>query len=431
MTAVISCLNLSKAYPLGSREASEVFRQHLFGTSGGNFAESFWALNDISFEVGKGEAVAIVGRNGSGKSTLLQILTGVMQPTSGSATINGRVSALLELGSGFDPEYTGRQNVYVNGAILGLDRHEIDQRLEDIIAFADIGRFIDEPVRVYSSGMFMRLAFSVAVHTDPEILIVDEALSVGDARFASKCMRRIRSLREGGTTLLFVSHDVGAVRALCERAIWLDAGRIQLEGPVLDVTAKYSEYLFADETNESEEVAPPVLDSPANASRDDEVLDAAWDPAGALNYWGSHLGLITGFSLQPASGRSGVIDFGESVRVSVVLDLPGSLKRDGLSVAISIKDINGSDLMVHATALEAGVDFTKVEGRVVVEFLFENLLTSGKYFFVVAVEDRSGASIHYYEYVEGIEYFSVLADSMRFGIFNVPASVSLREMRNG
>ena len=197
------------------------------------------ALHDIGFELHKGEALGIIGLNGSGKSTLLQIIAGVLAPTSGTVETNGRIAALLELGSGFNPELTGRENIYINGAILGLARSRIDELLDEIIAFADIGDYIDQPVKTYSSGMGVRLAFAVQVHVEPDILIVDEALAVGDAAFQAKALARIDEILARGTTLLFVGHDLNAVRAFCHRAMLLEKGRIVDSGTPDDVVVAY------------------------------------------------------------------------------------------------------------------------------------------------------------------------------------------------
>ena len=207
------------------------------------FYEPFWALHDVSFSVGRGECVGIIGRNGAGKSTLLQIITGTLAPSSGSLQVRGRVAALLELGSGFNPEFTGRENVYLNAAILGLTQEEINARYEDIVTFADIGQFIDQPVKSYSSGMIMRLAFAVIAHVDADILIVDEALSVGDAFFTQKCMRFLRHFI-ANKTLFFVSHDVAAINSLCTHAILLEHGRIKSAGDPKQITELYLEDIF-------------------------------------------------------------------------------------------------------------------------------------------------------------------------------------------
>lgn len=203
------------------------------------FHEDYWALRDVSFEVNRGETFCVVGENGSGKSTLLQICAGVLGPTSGDVSVNGRVAALLELGSGFNPEFSGRDNVYLNGAILGFSNKEMDRRFAEIAEFAEIGDFIHQPVKTYSSGMIVRLAFAVAIHVDPEILLVDEALAVGDVYFRQRCMRKVHELRSRGITILFVSHATGDIRALGDRAVWLDHGEVRGIGKADHIVTQY------------------------------------------------------------------------------------------------------------------------------------------------------------------------------------------------
>lgn len=218
------------------------------------------ALDAVSFSVRRGESLAVIGRNGSGKSTLLQLICGTLAPSGGTLRVAGRVAALLELGSGFNPEFSGRENVYLNGQLLGLSRREIESRFDSIAAFADIGKFLDEPIRTYSSGMFLRLAFAVVAHVDADILIIDEALAVGDAAFTQKCMRFLRDFMKRGT-LLFVSHDLGSVKGLCERAIWLDYGKLQMDASAKEVADAYLRKLF--ETNQGASAEVPA-DRPAS-----------------------------------------------------------------------------------------------------------------------------------------------------------------------
>ncbi|WP_299794909.1 ABC transporter ATP-binding protein [Ramlibacter sp.] len=213
--------------------------RNLLGQPCRHYFREFWALRDVSFEVARGESVAIIGRNGSGKSTLLQMISGTLSPTDGTVQTQGRIAALLELGSGFNLEFTGRENVFLNGVILGMTVREIEQRLDDILAFADIGAFIDQPVKTYSSGMYVRLAFAIQVHVNPEILIVDEALSVGDFFFQQKCFARIRRMREDGLTLLYVSHDMGTVRDLCPRSVYLRQGQAVFIGDTQEAVRRY------------------------------------------------------------------------------------------------------------------------------------------------------------------------------------------------
>lgn len=218
--------------------------QRLLGLSPKNYYREFWALKDVAFEVKKGETVGIIGRNGSGKSTLLQVICGTLNPTSGSVHTTGRTAALLELGSGFNPEFSGRENVYLNGAVLGLSKEAIDARFDDIAAFADIGQFIDQPVKMYSSGMMVRLAFAVAINVEADILIVDEALAVGDAAFQRKCMRKIEELRQSGVTLLFVSHDTETIKKICSEAVYLVQGSVREIGSAKSMCIAYERDLF-------------------------------------------------------------------------------------------------------------------------------------------------------------------------------------------
>jgi len=219
--------------------------QRLIGQPPKQYFSEFWALKDVSFEVKKGETVGIIGSNGSGKSTLLQIICGTLSPTGGCVETRGRIAALLELGSGFNPEFTGRENVYMNAAVLGLSKDEVDARFDDIAAFADIGQFIEQPVKTYSSGMIVRLAFSVAINVDPEILVVDEALSVGDELFQRKCFSRIEAIKKNGATILFVSHSGGTIVELCDRAVLMDSGEKLAVGMPKKIVGRYQKLLYA------------------------------------------------------------------------------------------------------------------------------------------------------------------------------------------
>ncbi len=240
----ISLKNVSKCF---QRYAHPVDRLKEILLPGKSRTSQFWALRDIDLEIEKGQTVGIVGRNGSGKSTLLQIIAGTLTPTAGEVVVRGRVSALLELGSGFNPEFTGTQNVFFNARLLGLTQQEIEDKFDDIAAFADIGDFIEQPVKTYSSGMFVRLAFAVAVNVEPEILIVDEALAVGDIVFQHRCMRRMRSMMDSGVTTLFVSHDSGAIKTLCNSAVMIDGGNIYASGTPNNVIIKYMKLVTESE----------------------------------------------------------------------------------------------------------------------------------------------------------------------------------------
>ena len=236
--------NLSKCYQLYDTPRDRLKQMLMRGHK--NYYHEFWALKDVSFEIQKGQTIGIIGRNGSGKSTLLQLICGTLNPTSGNIRTHGRIAALLELGSGFNPEFTGRENVYMNASVLGLNKNEIDARLDDIIAFADIGAFIDQPVKTYSSGMYVRLAFAVIAHVDADILVIDEALAVGDAFFVQKCMRFMHKFMESGT-VLFVSHDTGAVINLCQKAVWIHEGLVKGNGTPKEITELYLQRLYEEQ----------------------------------------------------------------------------------------------------------------------------------------------------------------------------------------
>ncbi len=229
----------------------------VFGQQKAPYFKEFWALQDISFEVKKGESFGILGRNGAGKSTLLQLLCGTLSPTAGEVEIHGRVAALLELGAGFNPEFSGTENVYLNASVLGLSKAQIDAQFANILAFADIGDFIHQPVKTYSSGMFVRLAFAIAIHVNPDILIIDEALSVGDIAFQNKCILKIRELRNNGTTLLFVTHDLSTLQLICDRVVWIQNGRMVMVGAPVAVCQDY--YADALGIAAPKEHAPKVI----------------------------------------------------------------------------------------------------------------------------------------------------------------------------
>lgn len=403
--AVIKIDNLSKCYEVYAKPYQRLL-QLLAGGKRKYYSE-FWALRNTSLEVQPGETVGIIGTNGSGKSTLLQMLCGTLNPTSGTISVRGRVAALLELGAGFNPEFTGKENVYVNAAILGLTREEIDEQFPAIEAFAEIGEFIDQPVKTYSSGMYVRLAFSVAVHTDPSILVVDEALSVGDARFQAKCLDRIKQMKESGVSILFVSHDVAAVRLLCDRALWLDKGNVRALGEVFPVTAQYTECLFngAPNTGNSE---------PHPASQ-------------PINHWGSHVGIIQDAGIYDTEGqKKNMFSDHEKMIVKIRFDTEALKTLEGLSVSFSLKNLVGSDLIVGSTWNQKLI-FVSAKKNQEVSFELENPLCSGDYLLVVAIENRSSAAVHYYEYLEGAQYFSSAFSSNASGQFMPKISMNLHQ----
>lgn len=273
MNDVIRFESVSKRFVL-HRERARSFQDlalHLLQRRNGS-REVFWAIKDVSFRVARGEFLGLVGPNGAGKSTILKLITRILEPSGGAISTRGRVAALLELGTGFHPDLTGRENIYLNGSLMGFSRRQIHQRIDSIISFAGIERFVDTPVRHYSSGMYMRLGFAVAVHSDPDILITDEVLAVGDEAFQNKCLQRMREFREAGVTILLVSHNLPIVRRLCDRVLWLEQGSIVLDGAPNDVIDAYVEQVAAEERAAQVSGAPPRLATPSVADLGDARL---------------------------------------------------------------------------------------------------------------------------------------------------------------
>lgn len=262
----IDIQNITKTYNM-YKKPSDRFKEALNPLKK-SYHDLFYALKDVTMQIEKGEMIGFVGENGSGKSTILKIITGVLTPTSGTMKIDGKISALLELGSGFNPEYSGYENIFLNGMVLGFSREEMEERVDDVIQFADIGDHLYQPVKTYSSGMFVRLAFAVAINVDPDILIVDEALAVGDLEFQLKCMEKFTEIKNSGKTILFVSHDVNSIRRFCDRTFWLKNGEIVESGDTMDVTTNYENFLKKksiktvdrEKTIQNEETVPDIIE---------------------------------------------------------------------------------------------------------------------------------------------------------------------------
>jgi len=316
---VISVKNVSKSYSVFKSNFAKLL--YSLGLRKAKPQELVWALRDINFEIKRGEAVAIIGRNGAGKSSLLEILTGTLKPTEGQVQVNGKVSALLELGSGFDPELTGRENVVLNGLLLGLSKEEVLKRFPEIEAFAEIGDAIDRPIKTYSSGMVMRLAFSVQVLCNPGILIIDEALSVGDFFFQQKCLAYLKKLCQNGLTLLFVSHDMGVVRDFCDRAIFLEGGRIKYSGGVLDAIKHY----FSSDKKMLAAKVPVMQDKKEGMADKSEaslnnliqkvISDSIWRAKLSNAEWGSHIVAVAIYDAEGIASNSFLLGDEMSIRV--------------------------------------------------------------------------------------------------------------------
>ena len=326
----------------------------------------FFALQDVGFEVKRGEAVGIIGRNGAGKSTLLQLIAGTLQPSAGSIQVQGRVAALLELGAGFNPDFTGRENVFLSAAVLGISKAEMEARFAEVAAFADIGEFIEQPVKTYSSGMMMRLAFAVNTCVDPDILIVDEALSVGDAPFQAKCFRRLRQLISRGVSLLFVSHDLGTVRSICSRALWLKNGRAEMWGEAKAVAREYEKFCWAEQGVVMDQPLAPSLPTEVKESAVSQQPigeDASGDftvpvprqlavpaalrqgrPSGAGDRYGTQVATIEGLlSTNTAGEAASRFQFNETVCLHYLIRAHAPLDSD-IVLGIRIKDPQGNFL---------------------------------------------------------------------------------------
>lgn len=430
---VIRAFNISKTYQIYDRpqdRLKQFFSSRIAALSGKKqvtLHREFHALNNISFEVVEGETVGIIGTNGSGKSTLLQILCGTLNPSHGEVKVVGRVAALLELGAGFNPEFTGRENVYLNATVLGMTEKEIDESFSQIEEFAEIGDFIDQPVKTYSSGMYVRLAFSVAIHTKPSILIVDEALSVGDARFQAKCLNRIKKMKMQGVSILFVSHDIGAVRSLCDRAIWLDRGVIRQSGLVFPLTAQYTEFMFA-ETIDTDTAADQVAVN--NAEEEPIQPLPVHDKNKPINHWGTHIGTVISAGIFDGEGqRKSIFTNRELIFVKIRFKLIPDIDLSKLSVSFSLKNVAGEDLIVGSSWANKCIEFSDAASHCEVQFILENCLNDGDYLLVAAIEERSGATIQYYEYVEGAQYFSTAFDGDYHGKFLPKINMSINYLQ--
>ena len=388
----ISVRNLTKTYRLFAHPGDRIKQAATFGLR--KYHKEFTALKDVSFDIKKGETVGIIGRNGSGKSTLLQLICGILKPTSGSVAVNGRVSALLELGAGFNPEFTGRENVYFQGALMGLTTAQMEEKFDEIAAFADIGEFIDQPVRMYSSGMFVRLAFAVAINVAPEILVVDEALSVGDEGFQRKCYSRINAVRGSGGTVIFVSHSAAAVIELCERVILLDAGEALACGPPKPVLDQYVKLLGAP-PGKAAQVAAAIR---ATGGKGTDTLsgDSGGAPPSMVSYE-SRGAVIGNPAIVDAEGRHAIL-LAPGQRYFYRYEVRFSKDARQVRFAMMIKTKSGYELG-GMTSHAPGSGIAQIVGGtcVTVEFPFYCALLPGHYFLnagVLGIENGDEVFLH-------------------------------------
>jgi lipopolysaccharide transport system ATP-binding protein len=379
----ISVCNVSKCYQVFDDQRARL--RHAVWPKSTYGMQEVWALKDINFEIKRGESFAVIGRNGSGKSTLLEIITQTLTPTTGTVKVNGRVAALLELGSGFNPDYTGRENVFLNGLLLGLTRTDVVNRFDKIAAFADIGDVLDRPVKMYSSGMLVRLAFAVQVALEPDILIVDEALSVGDYFFQQKCFGRLRQMREDGLTLLFVSHDMGTVRDLCKQAIYLRHGVAKFVGDTRSAVQHYF--------NEGTEPSVCPASEPVSNSVPDDRVDVDWSSICMNSFWSrtpaDRERLVAIHILDKQELTIDHARIGDTIVVKV--HYRSQADDVGTTVTMAIKNRYDQIIFV-TTARRLGIENCDAVGAPYVIFLFEiNLaLEAGLYSFRVGVNKPTG-----------------------------------------
>lgn len=407
----------------------------------------FYAISDLDFKVEKGEILGIMGRNGAGKSTLLKMITGIYEPTSGSILVNGRISSLLELGTGFNMDYTGIENIFFYGTLMGFTKKQMEAKLDSVIAFAEIGDYIYQPVKTYSSGMFARLAFSCAINVEPDILIVDEILSVGDMRFQAKCFNKFKEFRDQGVTILYVGHDVGMMRTFCTSAMWIDKGRLVDRGDTTFISAKYTEYMYMDDitdfsdyqrlekkvaetkekeisTRQSEEEQTYPLEKKeqkiAEPHRTESKVANSRFPD-SIAHWGSHTGLLKDVGMYIGNERIKAFSAEDVVRIDIFFDVDETIDIEKLSIAFSIKNTEGTDIIVK-TSYDEKVKLIRGKNQKI-SFELNPRLANGDYYLVIAVENRSNAAISYYEYVEGAFYFKMYTHKKIFGMYDAKTKI--------
>ncbi|MBR5337270.1 MAG: ABC transporter ATP-binding protein [Lachnospiraceae bacterium] len=419
----IEAEHISKIYRLYDKPSDRL--KEALGFSGKKRSREHRALNDVSFKVAKGETVGIIGTNGAGKSTILKIITGVLSPTEGNVVIDGRISALLELGAGFNMEYSGIENVYLNGTMIGFSKEEIDARLQDILDFADIGDFAGQPVKTYSSGMFVRLAFAVAINIDPEILIVDEALSVGDVFFQAKCFHKFEEFKKAGKTILFVSHDLGSIAKYCDRVILLNNGAVVSEGSPKEIIDMYKKLLVGQLEDVSEEAGEERKDKPSGDI-----------PEGAL--WKDSM-LVNSEVTEYGGGEATIIDYGIFDRKGLLTNTieKGSDFTIKMRVrfnaevsepifAYTFKDIKGMEITGTNTMYEkAFVDRRHPGDENVVSFTQRMTLQGGEYLLSFGCTGYRDGEFTVYHRLYDVCDVSVVSTRQTVGYFDMFSKVEI------
>jgi ABC-type polysaccharide/polyol phosphate transport system ATPase subunit len=416
MVSALRVESVSKQYRIYDRPADRLKESLTRGRR--KFHREFWALRDISFEIEAGTTTGIIGPNGSGKSTLLQIVTGTLEPTHGAVWQEGRIAALLELGAGFNMEFTGIENIFMNAALIGLSKSETEQLLPEISRFAEIGDFIYQPLKTYSSGMYVRLAFATAIATAPQILIIDEALAVGDAVFQHRCMRRIKELQENGTTILFVSHDPGAIRALCSRAILLNAGRMVANGTPSEVLNRYQKIIMARQEAYDSAEEPDAADGEGMSFNSLAPLQSLF------RHGDQSAEILQVDLLDPAHSPVQMVESGESLLVRI--RFAANTELEDVVCGFLIRNRHGIHAYGTNTELQE-LYFEQVTRREVIEvtFAFNCWLAPDMYSLTVAVHSRKGIS---FDWLDGCLFFRVMAPIAMEGLANLNATASTRRL---
>lgn len=421
MDSVIEIKNISKIYNLYNKP-SDRLKEALFARKSRH--SEFAALNDVSFNVNKGEILGIIGKNGSGKSTILKIITSVLTPTSGECIVKGKIAALLELGAGFNMEYTGIENIYLNGQMIGFSKEEMDKKLQDIIDFADIGEHIYQPVKTYSSGMFARLAFSVAISVDPDILIVDEALSVGDVFFQNKCYRRFEEFRERGKTILFVTHDMGSVIRYCNRCVLLNAGKKVAEGKPQEMVDLYKR-IMVGQWNENEESSEEESSIQSSNVKNDQLWKDQISTNPDIEVYGDGRADIIDFGIFSDTG-----DIGNNVYKGdyYSVKMKVRINEDNLNpiFAFKLRDIKGTELTGTNTMLE-DIDTSQCKKGDIVTITFrqKQYLQPGQYLVSLGCTAFEGDQFVVYCRNYNCCVLGVVAQKGTIGIFDSESEVSV------
>jgi ABC-type polysaccharide/polyol phosphate transport system ATPase subunit len=418
MAVAICVEGVSKQYRIYKQPADRL--KEMISRGRWKTHREFWALREVSFEVERGTTFGIIGPNGCGKSTLLQIIAGTLEPTHGSVRHTGRIAALLELGTGFNPEFTGIENVFMSASLMGFSRAETDAMLPEIERFAEIGDFIHQPVKTYSSGMYVRLAFATAISAMPQILIIDEALAVGDAVFQHRCMRRIREMQESGMTILFVSHDPNAIRALCSRAVLLHAGCVQVLGKPTDVLSRYQKLIMARE-DAYEAGQPATPEAISIAAEDEGGPEISYD----YRHGDGSAKVLRVDLLNAAHKRIEFVESGEAVLVRLRVRFHAEV--EGPVFGFLLRNRHGIHLYGTNTELQQ-LNFGLVQRGEVVEvtFAFNCWLAPDTYSATVAVHSADGIS---FDWLDGVLFFQVMSAVSMEGVANLNATATTRRIR--